>query len=75
MLTFLRFWFLPRVNLNVIFDVQVKHVAKTIEYVTTVASQISCTRNISKKKCMINRKKNKKGEVETEINGQRYEYV
>jgi hypothetical protein len=60
MLTFLKFWFLPRVNLTVIFDVQVKRVAKTIEDVTTVASQISCIRKVSNKKCMINRKKIKR---------------
>ena len=66
---------LPRANLSVIFDVQVKYVAKTIEDVTTVATQISCTRNVSNTKYTMNRKKNKNGQVETEIHEQGYEYV
>jgi len=46
--------------LSVIFDVQVKHAAKTIEDITAVASHISCTRNVSNTKYVINRKKNKR---------------
>jgi hypothetical protein len=42
---------------------------------TTVTSQISCTRNVSKTKYMINRKTSKNGPEETDINGQRCENV
>jgi len=43
---------LRKANLSEIFDVQLKHVAKTIENVKIVASQISCTRNVSSTKYM-----------------------
>jgi len=44
MLTFWRLWFSSRANLSVIFDVQVKHVAKTTEDVTIVAPQTAVPR-------------------------------
>jgi hypothetical protein len=41
----------------VVLGCAVKHIAKTLEDMTTVASQISLTINVSKMKNMINRKR------------------
>jgi hypothetical protein len=53
----------------------VNHDAETVEDMTTVASQIGLTINVSKTKCLINRKKRGNEPEEIEINGQRYKNV
>ena len=55
----------------------VKHVAETIEEVTTVATHIGLTINVSKTKYMYMINRNKRGteREEIEINGGRYENV
>lgn len=60
---------MPKAYLSVIYYADVKHVAITVDGKTTVTSQVSYTRIVSKFKYNINRKTNKHGPEETEING------
>jgi hypothetical protein len=53
----------------------VKHIAEILEDMTTVASQMGLTINVSKTKYMINGKKKGNEPEEIEINGQKYENV
>jgi hypothetical protein len=59
----------------VVLGLAVKHTAEALEDMTTVASQVGLTINVSKTKYMINRKKNGNEPEEIEINGQKYENV
>jgi hypothetical protein len=52
-----------------------KHFAETLQDMTTVASQRGLTINVSKIKCMINRKEKGNGPEEIEMNGRKYENV
>jgi hypothetical protein len=47
-----------------------RNIAETLQDMTTVASQMGLTINVSKTKYMINRKKKGNEPEETEINGQ-----
>jgi hypothetical protein len=59
----------------VVLEFAVKHIAKTLEDMTTVTSQMGLTINVSITKCMINRKKKGNEPEEIEINGQKDENV
>jgi hypothetical protein len=53
----------------------VEHTAETLEDMTTVASQMGLTINVSKTKYTVTTKKKGNEPEETEINGQKYENV
>jgi hypothetical protein len=57
----------------VVFGCAVTHTAETLEDMTTAASQMGLTTNVSKTKHMINRKKKGNESEGTEINEQKYE--